>query len=180
MSNVHLTISFYENELNPENHPQFEKHFDEFSNKYLEILTQFDNRFFSNGYVLIAANDHEFDVSTSSFSVHDDNTVNFDRAVCKFLSNVDEIVGIEAYQMFSFGLTPFPEEFYLELFNLLCIGRTLKEEEVNLDKFKDEEFHLLIANVNVDNVEGQYSGSYILKSSGGLKAQFDLYEEEGW
>lgn len=171
MAGVNLTLSFEENEINPENNSQFPGFLQKFQNKHQEILDQFEGKFFSDGYILVSGSDYQFDVSTRSQN-------QFEKAVCKFLSNIDEVVGIEAYQMYGLGHEPYPQEFYKDLFELMSLGRTMEGKEFNLDEFQDMEYSILIAESYVDNVAGQYSGSYILKFDGTLKAQFDLYEED--
>jgi len=161
-----MTLSWDENQINPLSSQNCRLKLKQFSEKWREVLESFEGKFIDNGYLLVSDETFSIDVSTNDAS-------NFDKSVFQFFSNVTEITGIEAYQMFSFGVSPLPENFYKELFEILALGRTDENNASPAEYFK-----LFSVTANVDNVEGQYSGSFNLRKDGTFLAAFDLYDED--
>jgi len=168
-----MSLSWNDNEINPLDNQNCKIRLEEFMLKWQEVIDSFDGKFLDSGYLFVSDEKFSIDISTDSFGMGE--TPNFDKAVCKFLSNFTEVTGIEAYQMFSFGVSAFPVNFYKELFELLVEGRTNNDNST-----PPEYFSLFSVTANVDNVEGQYSGSFRLRKDGTLLAAFDLYEEDGF
>lgn len=134
--------------------PDFEKKLIVFLKKWKDLILLFEGRFLykkqgpkGTKYHFFKKETEELDISSSDYSnsASLDNVPNFKRAFMKFLA-----IGEEEFQDYSFGLTPFDSEFYIDFFKLTS-------------PFGEISF---IGNVTVDSEDGYWDSTYTIIENG--------------
>ena len=187
MANLTISLSHDCNELILGSNKHFDKLYNEFENKWVSILSLFEDKFLINNHVISDSSGVE--IYTSNFPTLDDNKPNYDRAVCRFLAAFNpenEEVG------WGTGQEPFLEDFYTDLYNILAIYDELITyklsfedsfppeliEKINLINSKSKEegcVGFLCGQVDINGYEGYYSLSVEL-NRGGVVLYSDYYE----
>lgn len=136
------------------NNPEFEKKLIVFLKKWKEIIILFEGKFLykkqcKDGikYHFLKKETEEIDISSNDYSnsASLDNVPNFKRAFIKFLA-----IGEEEFEDYSFGLTPFTLEFYIDFYNLTSA-------------FGEISF---IGSVTVDSEDGYWDSTYTVINNG--------------
>ena len=167
MANLTISLSHDCNELILGSNKHFDNLFNEFENKWVSILSLFEDKFLINNHVI--ADSSGVEIYTSNFPTLDDNKPNYDRAVCRFLAAFNpenEEVG------WGTGQEPFPEDFYTDLYNILAIYDELTTFNLSFeDSFPPE----LSEKINLINSEPKEEGCV-----GFLCGQVDINGDEGY
>lgn len=194
MANLTISLSHDCNELILGSNKHFDNLFNEFENKWVSILSLFEDKFLINNHVI--ADSSGVEIYTSNFSTLDDGKPNYDRAICRFLSAHNpesETVG------WGTGQDAFPEGFYTDLYNILAIYDELAtcnlsfedsfppelNEKINLINSEPKEegcVGFLCGQVDINGDDGYYSLSVELNREG-VVLNSDYYEsadEDYW
>ena len=167
MANLTISLSHDYNQLILGSNKHFDKLYNEFENKWVSILSLFEDKFLINNHVI--ADSSGVEIYTSNFPTLDDNKPNYDRAVCRFLAAVNPENEEVAWGT---GQEPFPEGFYTDLYNILAIYDELTTFNLSFeDSFPPE----LSEKINLINSESKEEGCV-----GFLCGQVDINGDEGY
>ena len=198
MAQLFIELSKEDSELKLKAHKKIDQLYDEFIEKWDNIIAKFDGKFINEGCII--SDDYGITVNTGEFSNKDDGEPNFDRAVCMFLENVVEFRGTG--NDWSIGQDGFPDEFYFDLYKLHSysmeitdLGLSYDEQypseiDININDrlSKDVEWHIknpMQSPIGCDFFNGKvtidssgYYTLYVKLTPYGLILSSDFYEAE--
>jgi hypothetical protein len=156
MGDISIQIEFNYNQISvKKKHVQdFSKKLEAFLDKWKKVVQLFEGRFLfikegakENKYYFFQDEDQELEISSYEYLRADDKTPSFARNFIKYLCKAEDNDDVYEY---SFGLHPFEEQFYIDLYNLT----------------KDYGEISFIGNVSSSNSNGYWNSTYDLTENG--------------